>query len=252
MRTPVRQIASAIWTRAARPVSATETNAYPGTVMTRTLAVIKRPSFDRPFVLDIFNIESAAASQYDLPFYFMGQVIDADFEYEWPGSLQPLGAANGYQHLYVEGRGQPESDNASLSWLEYGRFFTLTTATDASDELLFTRIGASDPEFNLRRDAALMIRRKATGNTVFASVIESHGGYSPVSELAVDSNSNIARIEVLRNDGTYTVVSIEDVTGSTCLFFLARKDASRTKHHELELGGRSYRWNGPYQLIGLE
>ena len=41
-----------------------------------------------------------------------------------------------------------------------GKFYTLTSVTDSSDELLFTRLGANDPEFNLRRDAAFMIRRK--------------------------------------------------------------------------------------------
>lgn len=39
----------------------------------------------------------------------MGQVLQVNFEYEVPPSLQPLGAGNGYQHLYLEGTGEPSS-----------------------------------------------------------------------------------------------------------------------------------------------
>ena len=48
-------------------------------------------------------------------------------------------------------------------------------------------IGANDPEFNLRNEQTLIIRKKNTKNTVFASIIESHGTYDPVSELAINS-----------------------------------------------------------------
>ncbi len=163
-----------------------------------------------------------------------------------------MGDANGYQHLHVEGRGHPSSDNTRLSWLAYDRFYTLTSATRESDELLFTRLGANDPEFNLRRDAGFLIRRNEPGSTIFASIIESHGGYSPVSELAVNSNSSISSIDVLRNDERYTVVSVTDVQESTFLFLLARKDASMDSRHKLKIAGRAYRWTGPYDIVDLE
>jgi hypothetical protein len=217
--------------------------------MMRTMAIINKSNFGKPFVLDIFNIESATENQYDLPFHFMGHVLQANFEYQSPALLEPLGNANGYQHLFVEGRGHPVTDNARLSWMEHDRFYTLTSVTQESDELVFTRLGANDPEFNLRRDAALLIRRKETGNTVFVSAIESHGRYSPVSELAVNASSSISSIEVLLDDGRYTVVSIADVQGSTLLFFLARKDASPSSRHEVQIADRSYEWTGPYTVV---
>jgi hypothetical protein len=230
-------------------VSATESNAYPGTQMMRTLAIITNRNFEKPFVLDIFNVVSDAENQYDLPFHFMGHVMQANFEYESPALLEPLGKANGYQHLFVEGLGRPATDNAKLSWMVHNRFYTLTSGTQASDELLFTRLGANDPEFNLRRDAGFMIRRKGAGNTVFISVVESHGGYNPVSELAVNANSSISSIEVLHNDARYTVVSIVDVQGSTLLFFLARTDASASSRHEVQIAGQAYEWTGPYNTV---
>ena len=230
-------------------VSAKEKNAYPGTEMHRTMAMIKWSHFKKPFVLDIMKVNSEKENQYDLPFYFLGQVIEANFEYKAPTMLHALGKENGYQHLWLEGKGVPTLDNAKLLWLNQGKFYSLTTTVNNMDELLFTRIGANDPQFNLRRDAALMIRRKNTANTVFASVIEPHGSYSPVSELALDSNSNIAHIEVLFDDDNYTAVSIEGVGGHKALFIFSNREALKTEEHKLQINDKEYQWNGPFYYI---
>ena len=95
-------------------VSAMESNAYPGTEMKRTMAMIKNESFEKPFLLDIFKVSSDKKNQYDLPFYFMGQVMEVNFEYDTPSTLRALGKKNGYQHLYLEGRGRPASDNTQV------------------------------------------------------------------------------------------------------------------------------------------
>ncbi len=226
-------------------VSAVENNAYPGTRMTRTMALIKSESFEKPFVLDVFKVASDTQGQYDLPFWYMGQILDVNFEYDTPGTLQPLGDGYGYEHIYLEGIGRPGSANTTFSWMGNYRFYTLTLATEATDELLFTRIGANDPEFNLRRDAALVLRRKAAGDTVFATILEPHGGYSPVSELAVNSRSGIDALDVVHDDDRYTAVSIKDVSGNQDLFVVAA-DGSDDARHRLRIGGRDYRWTGPY------
>ena len=96
-----------------------------------------------------------------------------------------------------------------------------------------------------------MIRRKVAGDTVIASVIESHGGYSPVSEVALNSKSSISKVEVLLNDENYTIVSVKELQGSMSLFFLSRKDASANRHHEVRIGNQQYRWTGPYSVSGL-
>lgn len=229
-------------------VSATETNAYPGTQMHRTMAIIKDDGFNKPFLLDIMKVNSASKNKYDLPFYFMGQVITQNFSYNSPTTLSPLGNKNGYQHLYLEGQGKPSSSSTQFSWLGNGKFYTLTSATEDSDELLLTRMGANDPEFNLRREAALMIRRKESDNTLFVSVIEPHGSYSAVSESSLDSNSNIEELRVLRNSADYTVVSLKNKKGEVNLFFLANTDASRSKQHKLKINGNYYHWKGPYHF----
>jgi hypothetical protein len=227
-------------------VSATEENAYPGSHMQRTLAVIKDENFEKAFLLDIMKVKSNTNNQYDLPFYFLGQVIDMNFEYDTPNTLAPLGKKNGYQHLYLEGKGKPSTKNTKLSWLGESSYFTLTSATNMTDELLFTRIGANDPEFNLRREAGFMIRRNNASETLFVSVIEAHGGYSPVSESSLNSSSNIASVKVLYDSDTYTAVSITDLQGSTQIFIVANENAEKSAAHKLSINGNDYRWKGPY------
>ncbi|MDE3742812.1 alginate lyase family protein [Maribacter polysaccharolyticus] len=232
-------------------ISAKEENAYPGTLMHRTLVMIKDPDYERPFVLDIFNIISDKENQYDLPFNFMGQVMKANFEYETPSSLQALGDDNGYQHLWLEAKGNPLTENTKLSFLNQGRFYTLTTTAEGSDELLFTRLGANDPEFNLRRDASFIVRRKAQ-NTAFVSVIEPHGGYSPVSEFAVNSNSNIENLTLVGNDENYTGVSIKDKNGHELIVVISNNDASSETIHELNIDNTQYKWSGPFNCIKIK
>jgi hypothetical protein len=228
-------------------VSATETNAYPGTEMHRTMAIIKDGNFEKPFLLDIMKVKSDKENQYDFPFYFMGQVIKTNFEYESP-ILSILGNDNGYQHLYVEGKGKPSSESTVLSWLGNNNFYTLTTATEPSDELLFTRLGANDPEFNLRRDAGFMIRRNNVKNTTFVSIIEPHGNYSPVTESAMNSNSSIKDLKVVLDTSDYTAITITNVTGSRKLFIIANTNASSEAKHKLNINDESYEWSGSYYI----
>lgn len=232
-------------------VSASEENAYPGTAMQRTLAMIKDEEFENAFVLDLFKATSATENQYDLPYYYFGQIMHTSFDYEARASLSPLGDENGYQHLYLEAVGKTDSSNAKFSWLNNDKFYTLTTATEEDDEFLLARIGANDPEFNLRKDPTIIFRRPETKNTLFASVIELHGSYNPVTESATNSNSNIAELTVLHEDDSYTAVSIENIQGSTRLFIVSNQDAESSTAHSLEINGQDYHWSGPYHYSSL-
>ena len=226
--------------------SAKESNAYPGTEMLRTMAIIKDEDFEKPYMLDIMKVTSNKANQYDFPYYFLGQVIQTNFDYKTPKSLSPLGDKNGYQHLFVEGAAKASSENSKLSWLNKGKFYSLTTLTNTNDELLFTRIGANDPEFNLRREAALMLRRKNAKNTLFVSAIEAHGSYSPVTESAVNSNSSIKELKVVLDTEAYTAIQITNIKGNTKLFITANTDASKEAKHNLKINDKNYGWSGSY------
>ncbi|WP_276167833.1 alginate lyase family protein [Zobellia alginiliquefaciens] len=234
-------------------VSAKETNAYPGTEMQRTMAIIKADGFEKPFLLDILKVESKTENKYDLPFYFNGQIMQTNFDFTTPKTLEPLGSDNGYQHLWTEGIGQPKENNSKLSWLEKGHYYTLTTTSSKNDELRFVRIGANDPEFNLRRDAGLVIRRKNTQNTTFVSVIESHGNYSPVSEFSVNSNSAISKIEIMLDTKEYTSILIETKSnGEQLMLLVSNKDKGADKEHILKIKEIVYRWTGPFQFVTIK
>ena len=210
------------------------------------MAIIKDEDFEKPYMLDIMKVTSNKANQYDFPYYFLGQVVQTNFDYQTPKTLNPLGNKNGYQHLFVEGTAKASSDNSKLSWLNKGKFYTLTSVTNTNDELLFTRIGANDPEFNLRREAALMLRRKNTKNTLFVSVIEGHGSYSPVSESAVNSNSSIKELKVVLDTEAYTAVQITNINGNTKLFITANTNTSKGEKHNLKINDKNYEWSGSY------
>ena len=227
-------------------VSAKEENAYPGTEMLRTMAIIKDEDFEKPYLLDIMKLTSNTANQYDFPYYYFGQVLETNFDYKTPEALKPLGSKNGYQHLYVEGSGKASKENSKFSWLNNRKFYTLTTITNNKDELLFTRIGANDPEFNLRRDPGLVLRRKNTKNTLFVSTIEAHGSYSPVSESAVNSKSSIQDLKVVLDTEGYTAITITTINGATKLFITANTNASEKAKHTLKINDKSYAWSGSY------
>ena len=231
--------------QAMQAVSAIDTGAYPGTAMQRTLALVKDAHFEKPFLLDIFKASGGKGNQYDLPFHYLGQVMHANFEYRTPPSLAPLGQENGYQHLHLEAAGRPGAGQAQLTWLNGGRFYSLTSATGAGDDFLFARLGANDPEFNLRREPAFILRRKDAGDTVFATVIEAHGAYSPVSELAESASSSVKAVRLAHDDAEYTAVAIEGMDGRRRLFVLANRNPAADARHKVAIDGKLREWTGP-------
>jgi oligo-alginate lyase len=230
-------------------MSAKDTNAYPGIEMHRTMAVISDTLFEKPLVIDIFRVKSDIENQYDLPYHFLGQIMSTNFDYTVPASLSVMGKNYGYQHLWKEAEGKLDSNtNAKLTWLSNKRFYTLTTLSSSNDKLLFTRLGANDPEFNLRRDASFIIRKNNEKNAIYVSVIEPHGNYSPVSEIATNAFSNITDLELIINSDKYTAVSFSNKTGHKWVLIFSNEDVSKDTRHELEITGKNYKWAGPFKL----
>ncbi|SFE00923.1 heparinase II/III domain-containing protein [Flavobacterium phragmitis] len=227
-------------------ISATEDNAYPDTKMHRTMVLLEVDGYEKPLLLDIFQVKSKRPNQYDLPFYYLGQMMTENFKYETPKSLEPLGKSFGYEHLWKEGFGKAGVENTKFSWLDNGSFYTLTSATEQGDELLLARLGANDPNFNLRRDAGLIIRKKNTDKATYINVIETHGSYSPVTEVAINASSSVTAVEKVYEDESYIGVSIKNKNGSSFLFVLATANNSVSEKHILEIKGTIYSWVGAY------
>lgn len=229
-------------------VSAKEKNAYPGTEIQRTMALIKDTDIEYPYVLDIVDLNSNATNTYDLPFYYLGQLMGTNFNYQKLIELKPVGKKNGYQHLWKVAEGKPQNDVSKVSWLNKNRFYSLTSVANKFDQLLFTRIGANDPNFNLRSEPSFMIRRNAK-NTTFVSVIEPHGSYSPVSEMAINATSAIEHIEIKLNTNNYLVVGIENKSDKNKLLIITKNEATKTKKHILKIKDKVYKWSGPFFFI---
>jgi len=233
-------------------VSAIENNAYPGTSLHRTMALIEEDGFERPFLLDIMQVDSKTANQYDLPYYYFGQLMSENFKLETPKTLEPLGKANGYQHLWKEASATVSEPNAKISWLNEGKFYTLTAVVQPKDEVLFVRTGANDPSFNLRRDPGIIFRKKDAAKATFVSVLESHGNYSNVTELAVNASSNIASLEIVYEDASYIGVNIKSKVGVSTLLVLSTKDNNPKKKHQLKIKDKTYKWVGVYHKTTIK
>ncbi|WP_289659976.1 heparinase II/III domain-containing protein [Flavobacterium panacagri] len=227
-------------------ISAIEDNAYPNTKMHRTMALLEIDGYEKPLLLDIFQVKSNTPNQYDLPFYYLGQMMTASFKYETPKTLESLGRSFGYQHLWKEGFGKAGDENIKFSWLDHGSFYTLTSVTQQDDELLLVSLGANDPNFNLRRDAGLIIRKKNVQQTSYINVIETHGSYSTVTEAAINASSSIITVEKVYEDENYIGVSIKNKNGTSFLFVFATANNSVSKKHTLEIKGTTYSWVGTY------
>ncbi len=229
-------------------ISAQENNAYEGVKMHRTLVMIDDERFENPLILDVFKVDAVDKNTYDLPYHYFGQVMSTDFDVESLELLAPLGKKHGYQHLWLTAKGAATGDLDQFSWFSNNTFHTLTMASEAGDTYLFTKLGANDPEFNLRDDPSFIIRRENTPSTLFVNAIETHGSYSPVTEMAKNTRSILKGLSILMETEAYSVVSIDLVKGAPIKVYLANKNQSKTQSHTLQLDGVEQQWTGPYYI----
>ncbi|WP_026978742.1 heparinase II/III domain-containing protein [Flavobacterium tegetincola] len=230
-----------------------ETNAYPDTELKRTMALLTLENFENPILIDLFSITSKSTHQYDLPYYYLGQMIDANFKYETPTVLEPLGTKFGYQHLWKVGHSTLEkNETTQLTWLSNSKFKTITAASKSGDEVIFAKIGANDPKFNLRNNPAIIFRRKNAKDTRFLTITETHGSYSPVTESAKNAFSSIKELKIIHEDENYVVVSILDKKDKSTLVFLTTSKAESTTKHNLTIDTKEYEWTGTLLIKTLE
>ena len=230
-------------------ISAKDAHAYPGAGMHRTLVLLKDENFRNPLLIDVFRVESENDNQYDLPTWFQGHLLSTNFEYTTQTNrLTTLGNNFGYQHLWEEASAKSSGKSTQLTWFMNGKFFTMTTSSKPNDELIFARGGANDPNFNLRHDPVFIQRRKGEKQTVFASVIESHGTYNPVSEIPLSPFTGLKSVEVICDSDEYTVVRIHHKNDKIWTLSIANKDASEKTKHQLKIGNEQLEWTGAVEI----
>ena len=222
--------------------------AYPNVSLKRTIAMISDKAFERPVIIDLMKAIGEGPHQYDLPFYYNGQLTDTNFELTAETkSRQPLGEKNGYQYLWRVGAGKALEGQAQVTWLLDRTFYTVTSSVPENSEIIFAEIGANDPDFNLRREPAFIMRANAENGVSYASVIEPHGEYNPIVEYTLNSHSNVKSVQHYKTDKA-DFIQVETKDGEMIGLGIS-EGSSETDTHSLTVNGSVINWNGPYALF---
>lgn len=228
-------------------VCGTENNAYKGVRMLRTTALLNSNNFEYPIIADIYRLNSDSMHTYDFPYYYKGQLVSTDFSLQKNISeLRVLGNKNGYQHLWLEATAKTNSDNANFTWVNGNRFYSITTLTNGNSDLFLTRLGASDPSFNLRNETAFMIRQTQVTNHTFISLIEPHGIYDLSKELTAGFQSNIVKLEKLLDNNEFTAIRFKMKNGKSYLLVTANKNFDDKKERSLLIENHNVTFIGNY------
>ncbi len=231
---------------------ATDTMAYKGTKLSRSITMINDTDIsNRPFIIDLYHVDSSTGHQMDLNYPFFGDIIDTQFDYTRPANKTVLGKDNGYNHLEVLAKGSPLANhtNSQFTFLQAQRFYSITSVTNFDTELYITQTGANDPEFNLNLQRQYLIRQPSSSkNHTFVNIIEPHGFFNPIQETVTFPKSVFSDLSH-EKQGDYDIVSFK-VGEETYLYTLSRKRDQQT-NHTITYNGKSISWDGPHQLIKL-
>ncbi|KIP80923.1 alginate lyase [Stenotrophomonas maltophilia] len=228
--------------------SATMRDAYPGVVFTRTQALLQHPELGLPVVLDLLQVSADKPARFDLPLHFNGHIVSTGFQAERFVDQRPvLGRENGYQHMWLDARSQAGSDPRTLAWLLDGRFYSYRFGSSAPSQALLVESGANDPEFNLRREPALVQRVDGQRAVSFFSVLEPHGEYNGTAEYVHGADSQIRDLKRARGIDA-ELVELTLASGARIALGVA-DDSSADVEHTVSVEGRSYRWRGSHARI---
>lgn len=231
---------------AVQVVSAGTDDAYKGTRLQRTVYLLQLPG-GKKLVADIFNAYSDSPHQYDLPFQYKGQLINTSFKYQANLSkMEALGRKNGYQYLWKEAEANVTDTLAQFTFLNGRTYYSISTLVQDPATLLFTRTGANDPDFNLRREPAFIIRKKGK-DQYFINVVEIHGKMDPIIEISSQSYPSVQQIKLLQQDQDFTVVQIK-LGDKELLIAQCNKDFTPKTKHIAGSEGRKLEWTGPYAV----
>ena len=230
-----------------------ENSAYNGVVFTRIVGMLKDDSFHEPILLDLFHVEAEnEATTFDLPYHFNGTVLKADFPYEPDiNKLSPLGEANGYEHLWKLASGKSQKGQIQFSWLENTKIYTLTSVVSDKAELFITRLGATDPNFSLRPEPAIIIREPGNRKHLFVSLLETHGDQNESTEMVSNQEPTIASLKAHVVKEGYVAVEFTSWKNSY-LLISTLLEGQENQTHSLDIQSRNYSWTGNYTIIKTE
>lgn len=229
-------------------MSATAANVAPGVTLQRTVLLVLDPAFSRPVIIDLLRAVSPRSHRYDLPFYYIGHLVNSTVPYTaYTDKQERMGDGSGYQHLWTEASGSA-SGSVQWTWLLGGRYYSVTSAADSGMQVLFARIGAGDPSFNLRNERSVILRRNAK-TALFASVLEPHGEFEPVEEVSRNARPRIKDVRVLADGEEGSVVDVVGTGGLHWRVMVSNGTPAESAIHSVQHQGGSAQWRGNFKLL---
>jgi len=246
-QTPAQHLFSAVNNPNLLVVAAKEEHAYKDIQLRRSVYLLQLPE-GKKLLVDIFNAASEKEHQYDLPFQYNGQFINTSFAYKADTKKQEtLGTKNGYQFIWKEAEATVKDTLARFTFLNSHTYYTLSSLVQGTAQLFFTRSGANDPNFNIRREPAFMIRKKGK-DQAFISVLEVHGNYDPVNEFSTNAYPGVQQIRLLQHDKQFTVIEII-IDGKKLVITQCNTDFGKTARHSLVVENNNMAWEGPCAVL---
>ncbi len=246
-KSAAQKLFSDISNPALQVVVAKEDNAYPDVKLQRSIYSVVLPGSKKIFI-DLFSVIAASEHTYDLPFQYNGQFIQTSFQYAaYTKTQETLGTKNGYEFLWKEAAAVVRDTTAQFTFLNAKTYYTVSSLVEGAAQLFFTRSGAHDPSFNVRREPSFIIRKRG-GSTSFINVLEIHGNYDPVNEFSTKAYPDVKKIKLLLNTEQYIVAEV--LIGNDKLEVVqCNRDFEKGKQHSLASGSINLTWNGPYDIL---
>ena len=222
-------------------VASRDANAYKDVLLQRTVYLLQIPGGNK-LLVDLFSAASAGSHQYDLPFHYDGHLISTSFRYT-PFTRQQkiLGNGHGYQFFWKEAEALVKDTIAQLTFLNDRTYYTISTLVEDSANLFLVRTGANDPNFNLRHEPGLVIRKNGS-NTVFLNVVEIHGRFDPIIEFSTNAYTTVKQLKLLQHDDL-SVVEIM-INGKKLVLAQSNTNPDRSARHTAQ----GLTWTGPYAV----
>lgn len=224
---------------AALVVAAKDEHAYSDIALQRTAYMLSLPG-GKKLVVDIFLAGSPNEHQYDLPFHYKGSLISTSVNYKSSAKKQePLGDKNGYQHLWKEAEAEVSDTLVQLTFLNGRSFYSISSLILGAAKVFFTRTGANDPNFNLRHEPAMIIRKNGKDQS-FVSVTEVHGNFDPILEFSTSAYPGVTSIKMLLQEKGVTVIAIVFHNKKLVIAQDTINTGQSTSHNEAGV-----KWTGP-------
>lgn len=223
-------------------MSAFANDHYPGVDMQRSVLLVTHEALATPVLVDLFRLRSESEHDYDYTVQYSGQICETtapiqSHQTQWT----VLGEGCGYQHLMGVANSQLNQPSR-VTWLQGKRFNSwLNSATDG--ELLFAQLGGNDANFNLRRDASMILRQRAR-NHLFASAFETHGLFDEAAERCHGARGELTEIRVIGHDYQASVVELVGRSLKLMLMVSNQPGVTADLKHEVNFDGTTYRWTG--------